>query len=184
MSIPPVATDPYYNSVYTIRGQANYSGGQSVHQNTTLTVNNYWNPGGTTAPPVISGGPTIGFNTSSNLWVVVNSGTLTRNTPATVIYVPVNSQFYSKTVAHENRHVWQYVSGMNSDLFTVSSLMAQLSPLTDPTQAGLNAKIAQTFNNWHAGQINWVNIRRATMEQDAHSISDPILPQYAYQYCQ
>ena len=114
----------------------------------------------------------------------VNSGTITRNTPETVINVPLNSQFYSKTVAHENRHVWQYVSGMNSDLFTVSSLMAQLSPLTDATQAGLSAKIAQAFNDWYAGQLVWINIRRTAMEEDAHSVSDNFSPLYAYQLCQ
>jgi hypothetical protein len=179
-----VSTDPYYNSVYTITGQANFSGGPATQQSTTLTVNAYWNQAGTTAPPVMSGGPTIGFNSSSNLWVVVNSGTITRNTPETVINVPVNSQFYSKTVAHENRHVQQFVSGMNSDLFTVSSLMAQLSPLTDATQAGLSAKIAQGFNDWYAGQLIWVNIRRTAMEQDAHAVSDLISPLYAYQLCQ
>jgi hypothetical protein len=180
---PPVSTDPYYNSVYTIRGQANFSGG-SAHQDTTLTVNNYWFPAGATAPPVISGGPTIGFNNNSNLWVVVNSGTITRNTPVTVIYVPIDSQFYNKTVIHENRHVQQFVSGMNSDTFTVASLMAQLSPLTDSTQAGLNAKIVQAFNDWYLGQVVSVNLRILAMEQDAHSISDIVIPQYAYQLCQ
>lgn len=184
VSIPPVSTDPYYNSVYTITGQGNYSGGPSSQASTTLTVNAFWNPGGTTAPPLISGGPQIGFNNSSNLWVVLNQGTIARNTPEVVIYVPIDSQFRAKTVAHENRHAWQYVSGMNSDLFTVSSLMAVLSPLTDTTQAGLSAQIAQAFNNWYAGQLAWVNIRRTAMEQDAHSVSDVIAPQYAYQWCQ
>ena len=100
------------------------------------------------------------------------------------IHVPSGSQFHNKTVVHENRHVQQYQTGMNSDLFTVASLMAQISQLTDATSAGLTAKIVQEFNNWHAGQLALVQIRRAAAEQDAHSVSDPILPQYAYQLCQ
>jgi hypothetical protein len=180
---PPVSTDPYYNSVYTIIGQASFSGGQAAHKDTTLTVNNFWDPAGTTAPPAISGTLNIGFDSSSNLWVVVNSGNLTRNTPEVTINVPFNSQFYNKTVIHENRHRQQYVSGMNSDLFTVDSLMAQLSPLTDPTQAGLNAKIAQAFTAWLSGQNAAVIIRSSVMEADAYSISDNVPPQYAYQNC-
>ena len=100
------------------------------------------------------------------------------------MYVPIDSQFYNRTVIHENRHVFQYVSGMNSDLFTVADLMTHLSPLTDATQAGLSAKIAQAFADWYNGQLIWVGIRRDAAEQDAHSISDPIAPRYAYQLCQ
>ena len=62
--------------------------------------------------------------------------------------------------------------------------MAQLSPLTDATQAGLSAKIAQAFNDWYAGQLVWINIRRTAMEEDAHSVSDNFSPLYAYQLCQ
>ncbi len=116
--------------------------------------------------------------------MVINAGTITRNTPVVTIFVPINSQFRNKVVIHENRHVQQYVSGMNSDLFTVASLMSRLSPLTDSTQAGLQAKIAQAFKEWDEGQLVLVRIRRSAMEQDAHSVSDPISPQYAYQRCQ
>ncbi len=73
---------------------------------------------------------------------------------------------------------------MNADLFTVDSLMAQLLPLTDATRAGLDAKIAQAVQDWYIGQQVWVDIRRNAAEQDAHSISDPVAPQYAYQLCQ
>jgi len=184
VSVPPVSTDSYYNAVYTITGQANFSGGLSANDSTTLTVNAFWNPAGTVAPPVISGGPTLQFNPSTNLWFVLNSGNMVRNTPVMTIHVPSGSQFHNKTVVHENRHVQQYQTGMNSDLFTVASLMAQISQLTDATSAGLTAKIVQEFNNWHAGQLALVQIRRAAAEQDAHSVSDPILPQYAYQLCQ
>jgi hypothetical protein len=100
------------------------------------------------------------------------------------INVPIGSQFYNKTVIHENRHVQQYVSGMNSDLFTIASLMADLSPLTDPTDAGLTAKIATAANNWYNGQVISVDLRRLVSESDAHSISDPVSPMYAYQLCQ
>jgi hypothetical protein len=169
--------------VYNIIGTVTFSAGVTASAQTTLTVNAFWAPAGTTPPPTISGGPTIGFDTVRQLWVVVNSGTITRGTPVPTINVPINSQFYNKTVVHENRHVQQYVSGMNSDLFLVSSLMAVLSPLTDPTQAGLNAQIETAFNNWYNGQSAWITVRRSALESDAHAVSDPVSPMYAYQLC-
>jgi hypothetical protein len=35
-----------------------------------------------------------------------------QETPVPTINVPANSQFYNKTVVHENRHVQQYVSAV------------------------------------------------------------------------
>ena len=182
---PPTSSDPYYNSVYTIIGTVTFPApAPSSSAQTTLTVNAFWSPAGTTPPPPISGGPSIGFDTALQLWVVLNSGTLTRGTPVPTINVPSSSQFYNKTVIHENRHVQQYVSGIMSDLFQISSLMADLSPLTDPTQAGLSAKVATAAQNWYNGQVTSVDLRRLVIESDAHSVSDPVSPMYAYQLCQ
>ena len=84
----------------------------------------------------VSGGPRTGFDTSRNLWVVVDSGTLARVLPTPVIYIPATSQFYANAQAHENKHVRQWQSGLFSDLLTVPGLMAVLLPLTDPTHGG------------------------------------------------
>jgi hypothetical protein len=150
---------------------------------TTLTVNAFWSPVGDTPSPTIIGGPTIAFNTASNLWVVVNSGSLTRGTPSATINIPSSSQFYNKTLTHENRHVTQWSSGMLSDLLLVSSLMTQLSPLTDATQAGLMTKINNASISWFDGQETIYNSRLTAAEKDAYNVSDPIAPQYLYQNC-
>ena len=77
----------------------------------------------------------------------------------------------------------QYATGSASDLFTVSGLMAVLSPLTDSTQAGLVAQINQATLNYYADQNNQVAARKSQLEKEAYDVSDAIAPQYVYQNC-
>jgi hypothetical protein len=72
---------------------------------------------------------------------------------------------------------------MLSDLLLVSSLMTQLSPLTDATQAGLITKINNASDNWFNGQQTIYNSRLPAAEKDAYDVSDAIAPQYLYQNC-
>src|SRR5215471_3850955 len=179
----PDSTDPYWNSVYTIVCTVTFADKQQQKAQTTLTVNAYWNPAGATGTPSITGGPTIGHDASRNLWVVVDAGTLARNLPTPTIYVPSSSQFYEKVVAHENKHVQQWKSGMLSDLYTISSLMAILNPITDSTQEGLSKKLGIASVAWIQQQDREFQRRLQAAEKEAHQVSDPIAPRYCYQYC-
>jgi hypothetical protein len=132
----------------------------------------------------MSGGAAVGFDSNSQLWKVLGPGTLTRNAPVVVIRVPAFSQFYNKIVVHENRHVQQFISGINADLFTVTSLMSQVSGVTDPTEAGLTAKFNAAFKSWYLNQQVIALTRGLAMEEDAYAISDLVIPRYAYQLCQ
>ena len=172
-----------FDAPYTISCVITLSNGKKKTAKTTLTVNAFWSPAGDTSNPTITGGPTIAFNTASNLWVVVSSGNLARGTPSATIFIPSSSQFYNKTLTHENRHVTQWSSGMLSDLLLVSSLMTQLSPLTDATQAGLITKINNASTSWFNGQETIYNSRLRAAEKDAYDVSDQIAPQYLYQNC-
>jgi hypothetical protein len=148
-----------------------------------MIVNGWWSPAGATASATISGGPEIRFDASRNLWIVVGPGTLQRNLPTPVFYMPANSQFYSKTVAHENEHVRQWQSGLLSDLLTVNGLMLVLYPLTDSTKIGLRNKMANASNNWFDNQEAIYNSRVSASEAGAYQVSDPITPRYLYQNC-
>ncbi len=88
-----------------------------------------------------------------------------------MIYVPATSQFYNKTVTHENEHVAQWQSGVFSDFLTVGGLMAVLYPLTDATQNGLITKISNASNAWFANQQTIYNNRLPTAEKAAYYIS-------------
>jgi len=72
---------------------------------------------------------------------------------------------------------------MNSDLFTISSLMSAVSTLTDPTSDGLLAKLNTAATNWYNGQISILSSRKNQYEKEAYAVSDLIAPQYAYQNC-
>ena len=172
-------------STYNISCAVDFSLGFAVRVtvNTSLTVDGCWSPAGAVAPPVISGGPTIGFDPSRNLWVVINSGTLSRNLQSRVINVSPTSQFFFKTSEHERVHEQQYATGMLSDIRTVSSLMVDLLPITDPTEAGLRAKINNAAVAWANSQSQLIQGRRSAFEREAYSVSDLIAPRYLYQNC-
>ncbi len=173
-------------STYTIICTVDFSLGFSVRAtlNTSLTIDGCWRPAaGFVAPPIISGGPEIGFDPSRNLWVVIGSGTLRRNLQSKVIIVPPASQFFTKTVEHESVHERQYATGMLSDIRTVSSLMADLLLLTDPTEAGLRAKINNAAVAWATRQDQLIQSRKPAFEREAYNVSDLIAPRYIYQNC-
>jgi hypothetical protein len=175
--------DGYWNSVYTIVCTVTFADQHQQKAQTTLTVNAYWNPAGATGTPNISGGPTVGHDTSKNLWVVIDAGTLARNLPKPLIYVPTSSQFYEKVVAHENKHVEQWRTGLLSDLYSISSLMEVLYPLTDSTEEGLAKKLGDASLEWIHKQDREFQRRLGAAEKEAHRVSDPIAPRYCYQYC-
>jgi hypothetical protein len=160
-----------------------FEGGQRITRETNLSVDGCWVPAGSVAPPIITGGPTYGFDTQRNLWVVTGQGGLTRTVQSAVVNVPTTSQFRNKAVTHENRHVQQWTSGILSDLFTIQSLMSQLMPLTDATEAGLLTKINNAAMAWDSSQGSTYQSRLSSAEKDAYNVSDPVAPKYLYQNC-
>lgn len=182
----PPSSDPnhsYYNSRYTIKAKVTFQGGREITKDTTLTVNAYWSPAGYVAPPSISGGPIYGFDPQRNLWVITGPGNMQRALSPRVINVPSTSQFYNKTVQHEQKHEAQYATGMLSDLFTVNSLFSVLSTITNTSEAGLLNNVNQATINWYAQQSSVLQGRLPAAEREAFDVSDPIAPQYIYQNC-
>jgi len=179
-ALPNSACTASLGAVYTITATVTFPGNVQVAPHTTLTVNLLVTAGLEPIPYVL-GYPAIGQN-SQGIWVVTGPGTLSRSVQSPIIYFASSSQFYNKVVAHENRHVQQWTSGMNSDLYLVSSLMTALSPLTSSTQDGLKAQISNTWNqSWAPSQNSIFQSRLAAAEADAYSVSDPIAPLYFYQ---
>lgn len=56
-------------------------------------------------------------------------------------------------------------------------------PISDPDRATFDAKLANAAVAWQKSQSNTYVGRLPTAEKEAHAISDPINPQYAYQLC-
>lgn len=172
------------SSVYTITGKVHFSDGQDLSKNTTLTVNVPWDVAGQTSNPPITGGPSTGYDPVRQLWVVLDKGTWTRGQPNVQIFVPASSQFYNKTVAHENKHAQQWISGLMSDLYQIEgpgSAMEAVSSVTDPDYATFSQKLLNAFNAWANNQSAQADARKPQAETEAHAVSDPIAPQYLYQ---
>ncbi len=184
-TIPPdlSETHPYYNSRYKIKVKVTFQGGKEITKESNFTVNAWWKPAGSVAPATISGIIRTGYDNSRNLFVVIDSGTLARTTYPAVINVPTASQFYNKTLKHEEKHVLQWQSGLFKDIRAVSGFMAVISNFTDTTAAGLQQHINDAFDTWDAQQAqDYKNLRDAS-EIEAYAISDSLAPQYAYQRC-
>jgi len=166
-------------ATYTIKCTVTLSNGKRKTLQTQLRVSAFDGEPGSTEGASITGGPTIGFDSSRNLWTVVDKGTMARAAAVAHVNIPSTSQFYDKAVAHENQHVANYnPGGVLGDLWTVDDLFSLLAPLTDSTKQGLQAKIAQTVQTWDTNQGAIFNSRRRSDEQAAYAASDPVGPQY------
>jgi hypothetical protein len=180
-ALPNTTCTASLSAVYTIKSTVTFPGGLQKIPQTTLTVN-LFQLAGFVAAPFVYGYPAYSYNSSQQLWVVTGAGSLARSAPSKTVYYPASSQFYNKVNQHENKHVQQWgTGGINQDLYLVSSLMSQLSPLTDATENGLKAKINNAMASWNQGQAAIHQSRHAAMEAEAYAVSDAIAPQYRYQ---
>ena len=168
------------NATYTIKCTVTLSNGKRKTKETQLTVSAAFNgePGFAIGPSII-GYPAYSFNSSTGLWRVTGTGTMTRTAAEASVNIPNTSQFYDKAVAHENQHVANYApGGVLGDLWTVSGLFSLLSSLTDSTEQGLKNRIANTTSQWNDNQHAIYDTREKADEQAAYGASDPVGPQY------
>ncbi|HEX8567993.1 MAG TPA: hypothetical protein VF648_20310 [Pyrinomonadaceae bacterium] len=169
------------NSKYTIKVKVTFQGGKQTTKEAPFTVSIGGNWGGTVPSPIIDGYPDINFDSQRNLWVVIGRGTLQRVPSLAILRTPTTSQFYNKTLKHEEVHVEQYATGIFSDLYHIGSLMNALSPLTDSSENGLRQKIYDSRIAWYQGQDRVLKTRLPDAEREAFAVSDPIAPQYKFQ---
>jgi hypothetical protein len=181
----------YYNSVYTIKATVTFSEGDTPSKSTTLTVNSYWNPAGLTDPNIarIGGVPNMASDNpdGSGTWRVTGKGTLSRVVPtSSTINVISTSQFYSKTVQHEQVHVNNWIAGtghLYGDLYNPDDFYNQIINITGTSQNDLMNKLSASLTTYVNSQGAIVAQRHSQDEQQAYAVSDPIAPQYVYQNC-
>ncbi len=181
----------YYNSVYTIKATVTFSEGDTPSKSTTLTVNSYWNPAGFTDPNIarIGGVPNMASDNpdGSGIWRVTGKGTLSRVVPtSSTINVISASQFYSKTVQHEQVHVNNWIAGTGhlfGDLYNPDDFYNQIINITGTSQNDLINKLGAALTTYVNSQGAIVAQRHSQDEQQAYAVSDPIAPQYVYQNC-
>ena len=170
------------SSAYDIRVSVMIPNSAPKNKKSKLTINLPM-VGGSTSNALLSGIPDFSFDSTRMVYFVSGPGTLARATPPVTIFLAPASQFYNKSAQHENVHVQQYLTGMLSDLYTVSGLMAVLSPLTDPTSDGLTSKYLAATTAYLKSQKALLVARTDAVEIEAYNVSDVIAPRYFYQRC-
>jgi|CXWL01.1.fsa_nt_gi hypothetical protein len=172
------------DSVYTVKLTVSFSGRNPITKQKSFTVQLPWPVGGeTTGQAGYSGGPGVIQNASG--WHVVDAGTLGISTSSTVeMFVPTNSQFYSKVFNHEQVHVGQWASnGLMGSLFTVSGLYAALQNVTDTDHGMFVTKLGIAAQNYVNSRGVVANGLCDQAETAAYVISDALAPQYYYHAC-
>jgi hypothetical protein len=170
-------------SKYDIKAEVTFDlNGKAIKKNkkTSLTVS-LPIPGGKTGVG-ISGNPTIG-QTGPTQWIVVNSGTLSRDIDEE-IRMDQTSQFYNKIRAHEDIHYQQLRTGKSKDYYLISNLMTVLMRLTGTSDQDLRNKIESAITSWMASETTRF---KATVcndsEIEAYATSDTLDPKYFYDRC-
>lgn len=173
-----------FNSQYTIKIQVSFQNRGPITKEAPYTVSVGTNWGGGVDPPATSapaGTLELAFDSGTGLWKVVGPGSLQRVPSPIIMRTPQNSQFYNKTLRHEEVHVEQYATGIFSDLYKISNVMPRLLPMTDPNKQVLEQQIFQTVQTWRGEQDQILAQRLPHGEREAYAVSDPIAPQYKFQ---
>jgi hypothetical protein len=168
-------------STYTILLFVEFQGGTEIQQEKPLQVTLPWSRLGQTGVR-FSGSPTIGFDAQRNLWVVTGTGTLKREVVSDIL-IPSSSQFRNKAEEHEEVHVTQYETGLMSELFKVEDFFNLIKDLTGTSQAELESKIDQAFDEWITDQGAEELLKLNQAEREAYAVSDQIDPKFVYQNC-
>lgn len=173
------------NSNYTVKLRTTWADHNPIEKTKTFTVMVPWTDAGVTTGNWAASGSTIRARNRGGQWYNSALGTYSISTGSTVVInVPASSQFYTKTVDHENVHVSQWNSnGLFGQQFTNAGLWAAIQNLTASTELQL---ISATYT----ATTNYANARNAAAYQlcnqgeiDAYAVSDLVAPQYIYQRC-
>ena len=171
-------------SPYTITATVSFSSGNTpVTHTATLSVDFIWVTTARTGQASIIGVPAMAAD-SNGVWHFTGTGSMTRVLPIPNILVTPTSQFYNKTVQHEQVHVNQWnPGGLVGDLYIVADLFNQVSTFTSTSQTDLLNQYSTALNNYDNTETNIFNSRRNQLEQQAYQVSDPIAPMYMIQNC-
>ncbi len=177
---------------YQINAEVKFADQGDITHDSFLNVSVPWNPAATTdgRKSDITGTPIIAQR-ADGTWIVTGIGSLGRKVPTSVsdpffvtINVPPSSQFYNKTVQHEQVHVNQFIAGLGhlmGDLWDPQVFFGRISGFTASTQANLMTMINTDRLNYDTLEIGIYSQRLSQAEAEAHAVSDPIAPQYIYQ---
>jgi hypothetical protein len=143
--------------------------------------------GGFVVPPKIEGHPLAlpvkDKSGNTKEWKVYSMGTLKRVLGAPVINFSPTSHFYAKTLAHENVHIQQWISGTAKDLWSVDGFYQKIVNLKASSLSELATKIGKERSLYNQEQVEAYYKIYDAMEIEAYDVGDSIPPKYMYQRC-
>ena len=130
----------------------------------------------------ITGGATVAYDPTNQLWYVAGTGSLSRQVVFTTDWwLHANSEFTAKIQAHENQHRQDFLNGFDGHTFvTVPEFYARISSLVDPTSAGLVSKITAEYVQYMSDEEAELLSLVDGLEVRAYNVSDGVAPDYAY----
>ncbi len=117
---------------------------------------------------------------SNGVWRVTGQGNFSRSMPVASVNMPASSQFYNKAMAHENKHVEQWMTGMFKDLKDADTLYAStLNTLTSTiSEADLRAKILVAVYNQSTADDQIYNGKLCDAEDEAFDAENAVEPDF------
>ena len=181
---PNSACSASFDSTYEIEVKVSFANRSPITKKANFTVSVGRNWGGGVDYPMTPGLPDIEYDSNRSLYIVVGQGEELQRIPSQIVMrTPETSQFYNKTLKHEEVHYEQFVSGIFKDLYKIDNLMPRLLLLTDAGRQPLEQKVFQAKENWRAEQKQIAIGRLPESEREAYAVSDPIAPRNLFNNC-
>jgi len=133
----------------------------------------------------ITGGATVAYDATNQLWYVAGTGSLSRQVVITTDWwLHANSEFTAKLQAHENQHSQDFINGFDGHTFvTVPEFYARISSLVDPTPDGLVSKITAEYVQYMSDEEAELLSLVDGLEVRAYNVSDGVDPDYVFSNC-
>ncbi len=182
---PNSACSASFDSTYTIKVKVTFQSGNPITKQAPFTVSIGRNWGGQVREPSTlapAGTLDLAFDNQRGLWTVVGRGRLERVPSPIIVRTPQTSQFYNKSLRHEQVHEQQYIgNGIFSDLYLIDNVMPRLLQLTDPNKQVLEQRAFEAVRDWRVEQDIILEQRLPQAEMEAFAVSDPIAPRFLFQ---
>jgi hypothetical protein len=156
-------------------------GGQSVKAFNPAILSVEVNMTGLTEGPVFQNWNSILVGQSGGVWRVTGQGGFSRSAPIASVNMPSTSQFYSKAMVHENKHVAQWTSELPwMNLFDANGLFnTVLSGLTSTvSEAALRSNIFAAIVVRHHADMAIFNLNICAMEDGAFDAMNIVAPDF------
>jgi hypothetical protein len=141
--------------------------------------------GGETSRPRIIGEPSTASLDDGKIttWFIYEKNTLSRQIGIIDPKVTSTSQFYTKIIKHENKHIEQQKTGLMANLWLVDRFWDRVKNLKATSKAKLIKQYNDKLEEFKTQELEKLKKLKNDIEKEAYDVSDQIPPFYLYQNC-